>query len=95
MRRTTRILRFTPSAQRCSLENGVERPKVDRSVLENAVLLTDSARRNSLPYGDYPGRIATKRAHSRRCLGQQAAFEFESQPATPFRPVFSITYSIG
>jgi hypothetical protein len=34
MRRTTRILRLTPSAQRCSLENGVERPKVDRSVLK-------------------------------------------------------------
>jgi hypothetical protein len=51
-------------------------------VLTDAVLLTDSARRDSLPHGDYPGRIATKRAHSRRCLGQQAAFEFESQPAS-------------
>ena len=56
MRRMTRILRLTPSAQRCSRENGVERPKVDRSVLKNGVAATP-------PSGDFsPSDTAGGRA---------------------------------
>jgi hypothetical protein len=54
MRRLTRILRLTPSAQRCSRENGVERPKVDRSVLKNGVAATDSGSRP-------PGSLSERR----------------------------------
>ena len=56
MRRMTRILRLTPSAQRCSRENGVERPKVDRSVLKNGALALESRPGDGNPLRDYPGR---------------------------------------
>ena len=76
MRGTTRYLEPDPErARRCSRENGVERRKVDRSVLKNAEGLknrTQSVRILPNTTGNPPGKLADA----------EVIFEAEAGPFT-------------